>query len=231
MDYEYGLEQLKGIAREAGYYQEILPYEAALREHLRDMQRYGPAPQTRQDLFRVVDQLNRFCLERLGISFNDLCLGLAPSPAAPPASLERPLGAIVCFYADEDEPFFRKLQAALSLWQRRGKIEWLEISAGSQVAATRQEHLRRANLVLLLCSASFFAEPTCHAAMMAALEERARRQLPVVPVLLRACAWEESACGGLKVLPENKQPVAEWTHADQAYESIRRSLLRLTSQS
>lgn len=230
MDFEYGLELLKDIAKRAGWYQEVLPYEAALRGYLRDERLYGPAPQTHQDLLRVVGQLNRLCMERLKVSFNDLCLGNAPSPTASPVSLERPLGAAICFYARPDEAFYRELKDSLSLWQQQGKIDWLEIGAGSDIARTQQEHLRRASLVLLLCSSSFFVERTCHNAMMSALQEHVRRQIPVVPILVRACAWEESACGHLEVLPDNKQPISEWAHSDQAYENIRHSLIRLFSR-
>lgn len=229
MDFEHGLELLKEIAKRANWYQELLPYEAALRGYLRDERLYGPAPQTHQDLLRVVGQLNRLCMEHLEVSFNDLCLGTVPTPTASPASLEQPLGAAVCFYARQDETFYHQLKDSLSLWQQQGKIAWLEMNAGSEIARTQQEYLRQASLILLLCSASFFAEPACYKAMLFALQEQARRRVPIVPILVRACAWEESPCGHLEVLPENKQPINEWPHPDQAYESIRRSLIHLFS--
>lgn len=229
MDFEVGLEQLKALAKHAGWYHELLPYEAALRGYLREEQLYGPAPQTHQDLLRVVDQLNRLCLARLATSFNELCLGTTPAPTAPLTPLARPVGAVMCLYARQDEIFYRELKDALSLWQRQGKIDWLEVSAGREVARTRQEHLRQASLILVLCSVSFFAEQACYDAMLLALQEHDRRQVPLVPVLVRICAWEESPCGHMQALPENSQPIGEWVHRDQAYESIRRSLLRLFS--
>lgn len=228
MDFEHGLELLKDIAKGAGWYQEVLPYEAALRGYLQDERLYGPAPQTHQDLLRVVGQLNRLCMEHLEASFNDLCLGIVLSPPASPASLEGLLGSAVCFYAMQDESFYRRLKASLSLWEQQGKIGWLETGAGSDLAKAQQEHLRQASLIFLLCSSSFFAEPACYKAMMSALQEHTRRRVPVLPILVRACAWEESACSHLQILPENKRPISEWVHPDQAYESIRRSLIRLS---
>lgn len=231
MDYEYGLELLKEIAKRSGWYQEVLPYEERLLSILQDEQLYGPAQQTGQERHRVAHQLNRLCIQHLEVSFNDLCQGIVSSPASSPAQLARSLGVAICLCSRDDEFFYRKLQASLSLWQQQSKLAWLEIEAGDDIARTRQEHLRQANLVLLLCSSSFFADAACYEAMMAALQEHARRQVPVVPILVRACAWEESACGHLAVLPENKQPINEWAQPDQAYESIRRSLIRLFSGS
>jgi hypothetical protein len=40
---------------------------------------------------------------------------------------------IVCIYAMSDEPFYRKLQTHLSLWQREGAIEWLETPVGTDI--------------------------------------------------------------------------------------------------
>ena len=229
MDFEHGLELLKEIAKQEGWYQKVLPHEAALRGYLQDERLYGPAPQTHQDLLRVVGQLNRLCLEHLEASFNDLCLDVVPSPSS--VSLEGRIGAAVCFYALQDASFYRKLKDFLSLWERQGKIDWLEIGVGCDIIRTRQEHLQQASLIFLLCSSDFFAEPACYTIMTSALQEHARRRVPVLPVLVRACAWEESACSHLHILPENRQPVSEWVYPDQAYESIRRSLIRLAALS
>jgi hypothetical protein len=230
MDYERGLELLKEQARASDWYQNVLPYESRLLEIVQDEQLYGLAPQTSQEKQRVVNQLNRLCLQHLPVSFNDLCRGITPVPTAPPDSLEllQP-GTAVCFYARQDESFYRKLQDALSLWQHRGKISWLETRAGDNVAITQQRHMHQANLVLLLYSSSFFAEPACYKLMIAALQEHVRRKVPVVPILVRACNWKASECGNLEVLPENTLPVNEWAQPDQAYENIRQGLLRLLS--
>ena len=84
MDYERGLAAFKQLAESTNWYQDFTVHEAALRENLRDERRYGPAEQSRRDRARLVDQLNALALEHLGISFNDLCLGVLPSPRAQP---------------------------------------------------------------------------------------------------------------------------------------------------
>jgi hypothetical protein len=229
MDYERGLAVLKELARDTDWYQEYSSYEAALVRHLRDERLYGPSQQTTQEQMRVIYQLNRLALQHVHISFNDLCRGIGV-PSTQTARLEHALGDAVCLYAWEDEPFYRALQEALGLWQRQNKISWLEPVLGSDVRQLQQVYLRRAKLILLVCSAAFFADAVCDEAMAIALQERSQRGVLVVPLLARACAWEESQCAHLEVLPENKRPINAWTQADQAYESIRQSLIRLSTR-
>ncbi len=86
MDYERGLAAFKQLAEGTDWYQDLAVYEAPLRENLRDERRYGPAEQSRRDRARLVDQLNALALEHVGISFNDLCLGVSPPSRPQPAS-------------------------------------------------------------------------------------------------------------------------------------------------
>lgn len=79
LDYERGLEAFKRLAEGTDWYQDFTVYEAPLRENLRDERQYGPSEQSRRDRTRLTDQLNGLALEHLGISFNDLCLGLQPT--------------------------------------------------------------------------------------------------------------------------------------------------------
>ena len=134
---------------------------------------------------------------------------------------------VVVIYTVSDEPFYRRLQTHLSLWQREGYIQWLEIPAGRNMEQTMHTHLRLADLVLLLISPDFFAEDLCYMAMKAALQEQTGHKVPVVPILARASAWKRSACGGLQVLPDDEQPIVEWSHPEQAYENIRAGIARL----
>ncbi len=134
---------------------------------------------------------------------------------------------IVCVYAQADEASYRDLQTYLSLWQRENYIQWLEVSAGNDIEQTMQTYLQQAQFILLLISPDFFAQDHCYRAMHIALQERSRHLVPVVPVLVRASAWKESACGSLLPLPGNERPISEWVHPEQAYEEIHAGLARL----
>ncbi len=134
---------------------------------------------------------------------------------------------VVCIYAQRDEPYYHELQTHLVLWHNKGSLHWLELSPGVDREQTLFTFVQQADLILLLISASFFATSICHKAMENALVEQVKRDVPVVPVLARACDWKESDCGHLKALPDNELPIAEWEHQERAYENIRAGLARL----
>jgi hypothetical protein len=93
MDFERGLDAFKRLAEGTAWYQDFAVHEAPLRENLRDERRYGPSEQTRRDRTRIVDQLNALALKHLGVSFNDLCQGVKPTPLVqtpPPEEPEPP---------------------------------------------------------------------------------------------------------------------------------------------
>lgn len=85
MDYERGLqalqERLAGADRDART--EAATLEARLRDNLQRERRYGGSEGLRSERAEIVDALNRLALERLGVSFNELCMG-AESPRAQP---------------------------------------------------------------------------------------------------------------------------------------------------
>ncbi len=135
--------------------------------------------------------------------------------------------AIVCLYSQDDEPFYLQLKKSLNLWERHGQVRWLEVLPGDEPATTWQNDVKRADLILLLLSPDFFPDELCYHTMHLALQERASRQVPVVPVLVRAVNWRLSACKDLAIVPHNEQPIASWTLPDEAYASISADLVRL----
>jgi WD40 repeat protein len=134
---------------------------------------------------------------------------------------------IVCVYSQEDESFYHQLKKSLNLWVRQGHVRWLELCPGDETATTWQNHVKRADLILLLLSPDFFHDDLCYQTMHLALKERASRQVPVVPILVRAVNWQQSECRDLAVVPHNEQPVASWALQDEAYVSIAADLVRL----
>jgi len=143
------------------------------------------------------------------------------------ATTEPPPRDIVCIYSQADEPFYLQLKKSLNLWERHGQVRWLEVLAGEEPATTWQHDVQCADLILFLLSSDFFADELCYHIMHLALQERASRQVPVVPILVRAVNWRLSACKDLAIVPHNERPVASWTLPDEAYASIGADLLHL----
>ncbi len=93
MDYDRGLralqERLAGAELDART--EAATLEARLRDNLQRERRYGGSEGLRSERSEIVDALNRLALERLGTSFNALCMqGEPPAPPPqPPAPVPR----------------------------------------------------------------------------------------------------------------------------------------------
>ncbi len=78
MNYEQGLATLKPLAEGTNWYQDFTFYETRLRENLDQERSFGSNEQIHASRAQIVDQLNRLILDRLRISFNDLCMGIIP---------------------------------------------------------------------------------------------------------------------------------------------------------
>ncbi len=146
---------------------------------------------------------------------------LPNEPVQPPSAK-----AIVCLYAQSDEPFYHDLQTHLFLWRQKGYIRWLDLPAGVHVEETLLAYIHQADLILLLISSDFFVPRVCRTALDQAIVEHETRGVPVVPVLARASLWKESECGHLHALPENERPITEWEYQERAYEDISAGLAR-----
>jgi hypothetical protein len=97
------------------------------------------------------------------------------------------------------------------------------LPAGAPRTEILQEHLDQAQVILFLLSADFFASDECMVLMTRALEGKAR----VIPLLLRASAWQESPLASLTCLPPNGIPVISWDHPEEAFHACYKELLHI----
>jgi len=141
-------------------------------------------------------------------------------------------------YAHEDEGLREKLNKHLRSLEREGLIKpWHDrkITAGSEWAAAIDENLAAADVILLLISSDFIESDYCHEIEMArALERHEAGEARVVPIILRACDWENSPFSKLNALPKEGRPITSWENEneDEAFtdvaKGIRRAIAHLT---
>ena len=140
-----------------------------------------------------------------------------------------PILVFVC-YAHEDEAYRARLQKSLRLMERKGLVAtWHDrkILPGSEWEEEIDEALEKARLILLLISADFFASDYCWGREMArALERHGAGEARVIPIVVRACPWEDSPIAGLQVLPTGGKPVASWPLEDEAWLDVSTGLRR-----
>jgi hypothetical protein len=141
-------------------------------------------------------------------------------------------------YAHEDEALRDRLDKHLRLLQRQDLIVgWHDrrITAGDEWANQIDEHIRTADIILLLISADFIASRYCYEEeMQIALTRHQRREAVVIPIILRPVDWKSALFGGLQALPRDAKPITAWANQDEAFvdiaEKIREAVLRIQAR-
>ncbi len=137
-------------------------------------------------------------------------------------------------YAHEDDEYRVRLEKALKLMERQRLVEsWSDrkLLPGQSWAESIDEQLERADLILLLVSDDFIASDYCWGVeVKRALERHEQDVATVVPILVRAAAWEEAPFGKLQALPTDARPVTSWPNEDEAWRDVARGLRRLIEQ-
>jgi internalin A len=127
-------------------------------------------------------------------------------------------------YSHKDEELRDRLETHLKFLQRQGFIAtWHDrkIMAGDTWKDAIDDNFKRADLILLLVSADFIASDYCYQIeMRTALEREVRRETAVIPVILRACNWENAPFGKLRALPNDGKAVTSWANQDEAWSDV-----------
>ncbi len=147
----------------------------------------------------------------------------APSPARKPVRL-------FYSYSHKDEKLRQNLDEHLSNLQRQGLIEpWHDrkIVPGTEWKGQIDEHLEKADIILLLVSRSFMASDYCQdVEVTGALQRHAERSARVIPVILSPVDWRDSPIGKLQALPKDGKPVTTWRNRDEALLDITAGIKR-----
>ena len=82
-------------------------------------------------------------------------------------------------------------------------------------------HLNKADLILLLISASFIASKYCwNREVEIALQRHKDGNVWVLPIILRPVYWQGTPLGQLQALPTGAKPVTRWNDPDDAFEDV-----------
>lgn len=148
-----------------------------------------------------------------------------PAPLAP----TRTPVTLFYSYAHEDETLRDELRDHLMILERRGVIRsWHDraIVAGHDWNSEIDQHLREAELVLLLLSKDFFASDYIMGAEVGlAMDRHGKGEAVVVPILLRPVDVqpedaEDMPFLKLQGLPRDLKPVTSWSNRDEAWTNV-----------
>ena len=137
-------------------------------------------------------------------------------------------------YAHEDGNLRDALETHLKILHRRGLIApWYDrkIDAGDEWKLQIDEHLERADIILLLVSADFIASDYCwDIEMVRALERHEAGEACIIPVIVRDVNWHKAPFGRLQALPPNGLAVDLWPNRDTAWRQVSEGIERVIAR-
>jgi hypothetical protein len=137
-------------------------------------------------------------------------------------------------YSHRDEELRNELEKHLAILQRQKRITcWHDrrILAGQEWAGEIDDHLRTADVILLLISADFLSSNYCYELeMKEAMRRHEAGEARVIPIILRPISsdlWRSIPLGRLQALPKDARPVTDWPSWDKAFVNITDGLLKI----
>jgi serine/threonine protein kinase len=129
---------------------------------------------------------------------------------------------ILLYCAPQDEELLKGLERQLYPLARTGAIRlWPPIvEAGLERAKVLEEQLGKAAIAVFIVSADFFPNEECERLLTLALSCRDRRGLRIIPIIGRACDYENTLLGRLQPLPCSRRPIASYTNQDDAWAEV-----------
>src|SRR5256885_14301839 len=140
-------------------------------------------------------------------------------------------------YSHKDQTFREELEIHLSNLKRQNIISsWYDgnIAPGSEWEPQKMEHLKAAQIILLLISADFIQSDFCYSIEMEqAIDRHNAGEARVIPILLRPTDWQGAPFDKLKMLPTDAKAVTRWPTHDDAFldvvQGIRKAIDDLTN--
>jgi internalin A len=131
-------------------------------------------------------------------------------------------------YSHKDERFRDGLRGALTAYERRGDIvSWDDtcIMPGQKWEQEILDKLKRADIVVLLLSNDFIRSDYCYLKeMKRALERDAAGENAIVPIVVRACAFDKLELGQLQAILPLGKPIKEHKDRDRAWLEVTSTL-------
>jgi hypothetical protein len=127
-------------------------------------------------------------------------------------------------YSHQDQALRTELEKHLSNLKRQNIItSWYDgdIIPGAELEPEIMNHLKRAQIILLLVSADFIASDFCYTKeMKEAFARHDTNKVSVIPILLRPTDLKDSPLTKLKMLPTDAKAVTRWPTLDDAFEDV-----------
>lgn len=142
---------------------------------------------------------------------------------------------IFCSYShkEKDKALKEEFATVMRPYVRNQLIQlWTDsrIEAGNEWSVDINRHLASADIIVFLVSPDFLnSDYCCVKELNIALERKRRKEAILVPIIVRECAWEETALAALQALPADAKPVTKWDDRDSAWKNVADALKKLAT--
>src|SRR5437763_11455102 len=127
-------------------------------------------------------------------------------------------------YSHVDQGLKNELVKHLEQLKRLSLIEtWHDgaLKPGDVWEEEISDQLEEADIILLLVSIDFINSPFCYdVELERALERHAEGTAVVIPVILRACHWQQTPFSKLQALPKDAKAINSWSDRDEAFTNV-----------
>lgn len=131
-------------------------------------------------------------------------------------------------YAHEDEAMKIQLDKNLIMLKKSDKINvWQDrqILAGMEWDETIAKELQGADIILLLISVDFNnSQYIWDKELKFAMERHQKKEVRVIPIILRTCEWGEMPYAKLQALPTGAKPINTFADKDEAYTDVAKGI-------
>ncbi len=131
-------------------------------------------------------------------------------------------------YAHQDEGLRDRLATHLKLLQRERKIhpwQYRDITGGQEWEGQIHQHLRKADIILLLISPDFIGSDYCwDVEVDFAMRRHKEGAARTIPVVLRPTDWSSAPFHKLQALPRHAKAITTWSNQDEALVDVTRGL-------
>lgn len=137
-------------------------------------------------------------------------------------------------YSHKDERYRDELRGALTAYERKGELTaWDDtcIIPSQKWEAEILQGLERADIIVLLLSNDFIRSDYCYLKEMKhAIERDATGECAIVPVVVRACAFQKLELGQIQAIIPDGKPIKQHKDRDAAWLEVTTKLDRVIAE-
>jgi len=95
------------------------------------------------------------------------------------------------------------------------------LEAGSRLNEIIQEELNTSDIIIFMLSSDFLDSYYCYdIEMKKAIEREKRGECKIIPVIVRACMWDETPLKNFLAFPKDGKSIEQYERKDDAYLEI-----------